>query len=435
MKQLFLLGSLILIFINTNAQFTPAQIKTYEQKYEKPYVIVDSTGKEIKTFYAKKAYSFHYGLARFSKYNMQTGKLLGGYMNTRGETVIPLQYKKVENFTEHAAIVKLPGHSRYTIIDRQGNPILDQTFIRAFCKGRYCTFTADDEEAENLKKRYNLSYKGVIDVIEKRVVLAKSKWPTCGISNIYNDKPPILTVVNTALGKSGYSTINNKMISDFFTDDCLYFGNKYGEGEKGIIDREGNVVYPYNGKKVYIASDKHDLVYRVVGKSELYNRQILLENFEGKRIVEDTLLSRISFEGDLAVITYVDDEKRDKNGRLVSKTIVQALIDYTGKFIIPKANQEIKFDTFDPNYIDVKRNGRWRRYNKDGSYFSKLDENKRIIFSAFGEANFSSYYDEAAGLYGIVNRKGEAITPPRYAKHFVFDKTGYAVAQLPKKQG
>ena len=440
MKNLCLAILFLFFSTFTFAQYSQSQIEAYEKKNEKAYAIIDSTGKVVKEFYAKRAYGFNSGLARIYKYNMKTGKKLGGFMNTKGEIVVPLKYKDMRDFTEHVARVKFPGETRYSIIDKTGTPIINQKFADVFCKGRYCSFSADDEAAKKLKKEKRLAYKGLIDVVDKKILLDRSKFPSCGFANFNNNEPPIMTVIDLKTGKSGFSSVNNEMISNFFFKGCVHFGKIYGLGEKGIIDAKGNVVYLYpNGQKVFIASEKHKLIYRNVVKNPSGNRfgWVVLENFKGERILQDSVYDLIKFKNDYAIVTYSTKENVNKKTGMSGPAIkVEALIDYKGKMIIPKGQHNISFDIFDPNYVDVRivvagGEDKWRRYNIDGSYFSELDANKRIIFSAFGGANYSSYYDEEKKLYGIVNRKGEAVTPPIYPKHFLFGESGYAVVRLP----
>lgn len=91
----------------------------------KTFQAIDTSGNVIFEIEAERLYGFSDGMARIQQINLVNNEWVRGkgFINTKGEMVIPCIYDKVKNFVDGRAWVKKKNSNSWTLIDKQGNEI------------------------------------------------------------------------------------------------------------------------------------------------------------------------------------------------------------------------------------------------------------------------------------------------------------------------
>lgn len=91
----------------------------------KTYQAIDTNGNILFTIEAEHVYAFSDGLARIQQVNLVNNKWVRGigYINTKGEVVIPCTYEKARDFVNDRAWVRREGESHWTLINSKGDVI------------------------------------------------------------------------------------------------------------------------------------------------------------------------------------------------------------------------------------------------------------------------------------------------------------------------
>ncbi|MCR9172517.1 MAG: WG repeat-containing protein [bacterium] len=95
------------------------------QAANKTFQAIDSSGNVLFEIEAERVYEFSNGMARIQQVNLVNNQWVRGkgYINTKGEVVIPCIYDKVKDFVDGRAWVQKKGSDTWTLIDKQGNVI------------------------------------------------------------------------------------------------------------------------------------------------------------------------------------------------------------------------------------------------------------------------------------------------------------------------
>lgn len=91
----------------------------------KPYQAIDTSGKVIFEIEAERVYAFSNGMARIQQVNLVNNEWVRGkgYINKKGEVVIPCIYDKVQDFVDGRAWARKKDTKNWTLLDQQGNEI------------------------------------------------------------------------------------------------------------------------------------------------------------------------------------------------------------------------------------------------------------------------------------------------------------------------
>jgi len=91
----------------------------------KTFQAIDTNGNVLFTIEAERVYAYSDGMARIQQLNLVNNQWVrgSGYINTKGEVVIPCVYDKVRDFVDGRAWVKRKNESHWTLIDTNGNVI------------------------------------------------------------------------------------------------------------------------------------------------------------------------------------------------------------------------------------------------------------------------------------------------------------------------
>lgn len=345
-------------------------------------------------------------------------KGMWGYVNDEGLEVIPCRFREVSNFSEGLAAVKIG--SSWGFIDKQGDIVID------------------------------------------------FKYPRVG--NFKGD----LAWVTTANG-SGYINRKEVFVIPPRFDRTFDFEGEVARvilgGEYGLIDRNGKfitkpnyaTIEPFNEYGLAIVSSgKKWLKYSVINK-------------KGETLTSQTFNEIQPFSEGLAVVKLVDSYGYiDINGRLVIPcTYSKASGFYEGRaavqrdgtcgYISATGNEVVPFEfsrcqDFDGGkavvYKGIRRAG---LIDLDGNLIIEPSVNRLLTFSEGrglvrdNEYRFyyiteqaglyNGFYDQATefqhgvavvqvnGLWGIINRKGIEVIPPKYDKIETF-QNGYAKVRI-----
>lgn len=91
----------------------------------KPYQGIDTNGNVLFTIEAEFVYPFNDGMACIKQLNLINNKWERGYgfINTKGEIVIPCKFEDARKFVDNRAWVKKEGEAHWTLINKKGEVI------------------------------------------------------------------------------------------------------------------------------------------------------------------------------------------------------------------------------------------------------------------------------------------------------------------------
>jgi len=257
--------------------------------------------KDNKVIYVSKNYITNPFDARIFKDNRLAIKENNkyGYINEKGEIVIPIKYDIAKDFSEGLAAVSLNG--KWFFIDKTGKIIID-------CKEDY-----PDEFSEGLA---TVSLNGkwfLIDKTGKIIIDCKDNYP-----NDFSDGVSILSN-NTVIDKRGKALFIKKEHSDnIYIGGMLITSKRINNKDKyGFFDKTGKLICPY--KYDYINSFDNGVTTARI------NKDWYIIDKTGKRLY-------------LLGSKYIDVQGfSDGLARVLSKKLCVGFIDKTGKEVIPCA--------------------------------------------------------------------------------------------------
>jgi hypothetical protein len=361
---------------------------------QKTWTCIDSSGKELFSIQARWVYDFSNGLARIQKRTVINNKWVSnyGFINRKGEVVIPCVYEKANDFKTNVTWVKKKGSDIYSLIDQSGKTIPTKPY-----------------------KKVGTIVSGFTDR------LAVYKNGAMGFIN-----------------QEGTEVIPCKYSGSVIFSDGLCCVTPYnGNGKYGFIDPNGNIAIPFKYNQGGTSSFNNGLCRaKVQGRTVLINKKgkvvfktkyRTLQGFKMNRAAVCTKANRKGWgfvnQNDELIIggDYDHAKSFDQDGyAIVEKNGLKGLIDTNGKLVLP-----MKYSTI---YADYSKSGFYcgvypsnetlSLSNSKKDYFLKNFTPLKMKVKYLGHASGSNLIKFAAtnGKIGFINRKGEIKIPAIYDK-------------------
>lgn len=376
----------------------------------KPFKAIDENGRVLFTIEAQSVYEFSNGLARIKQQYIEGNQWVSGYgyINTKGEIVIPCKFEKANDFVAGRAWVKNIGDEYWTLIDVNGTVIP----TKKYTKVGYIFEWQPDRLAV-----YEGEAMGWIDRNGKEVIPCKY----AGSSTF--DREFGLACVSLATDESGkYGFLNQQgevaIPFQYVQAGTSSFHSGYCrvsiQGKTVLIDEKGTVRFtPKYGSL-------QDLSHGLMAVATKPNRQGWgYLNLKNEMVIPGIYdeASTINEEG------FATIEKSEKVG----------LIDSTGQLLL-----ELKYATI---YCEPKHDGyicavypvteptSLLETPKDyfNASFEKVDVGDVTLMSANGGKLIRFMTKE--GRYGFMNRNFEIVIPAQFDKVTAFSEGIALVAE------
>lgn len=202
------------------------------------YSIIGTDGKELFPSKYKITSLFHEGMAIVSNYDSTSRKETFGFINEKGELVIPFQFERVYDF--HSGLARFSAGGKYGFIDKQGKFVINPQFDDVY----------DFEKDLALIKQGSLY--GYIDKQGKIVINPQYK----DANSFYSG----LATVTSTDGKVGFiDEKGNYVINPQFEFATRFYGDISIirlAGKFGIINKKGSITV--NPKFDAVATEVRD---------------------------------------------------------------------------------------------------------------------------------------------------------------------------------
>jgi hypothetical protein len=290
-------------------------IAGYKSKKSSLYGFIDINGNKIGEPDFTGFNGFSEGMARVSQ-NIN-GKSKHGYINTRGEIIIPVEYESATSFNDGWAIVT--KDSSYFFLDKKGNlkePAREYDQLTEFRDG-YSLGTVKNTNSPNvyyyinkdLKEAFNITAKSAYPFWEDVAVINKDT--TYELINKKGETVKLLRGIDfmkfTNEGKLavrsekkwGYIDMKGNQVIPFQYDSCDSFKGDYAkvqiDGKWGIIDKTGKTIIKPQYKNI-IPGDNGIFTYYDTGWG--------VTDKTGKKLTEDIFLTITSFVNNRALARF-----------------------------------------------------------------------------------------------------------------------------------
>lgn len=369
---------------------------------------------------------------------IQDGKV--GYINQKGEMVIPPVFLNGYDFSNGLAAVRKDG--LYGFIDKKGKWIIEPQYDYAYNFIKGLTIVYKNEKPIFINKKGEMIlppvYNSLFFIDNKRVVVSTTYSRKRGILDIKSKKLVVDTTFNyisgfqngVALVRKNHPFIENKVQYGVIDKQGKYIVplNKYASIHYyssglaivqlrdtsdiyGVIDTKGKFLFEIPKEFDRYSANEHDFYdgYLKIKLPELNDGYI---NSKGKIVPNDTVYEEVTdFRNGLAFVMKKDEDN-------------YILIDKNFKRIGNEVFEEVQRDFFRNNYAIVRFNDVWGIIDRNGKYvvkpkYKEIDEIGVIANEYFF---FIEENDEGNKKYGMVNLKGEEIIKPIMQD---FDKEGF----------
>ncbi len=343
---------------------------------------------------------------------------LWGFVNAEGLEIIPCRFREVSNFSEGLAAVKIGR--QWGFIDKQGDVVIDFKYARAgnFKAGVAWVSVAEGTGYINRKEQFVIlpKFEKAFDFEgEVARVMADGKYGLINLQGHFVAKPRFTTI-------EGFNRHKLAIVS--YGKDWMRYGVINQAGDL-ITNQSYNEIQPFSeGLAVVKIRETYgfiDTTGRLV-ISPAYSKAAGFN--EGRAMVQkDNNCGYISRSGD-PVIPFQFSRCLDfQDGKaVVYKGLRRAgLIDLQGNLVIePSVDRLLQF-----------REGR-----------GLVRDNEYRFYYITEQANvYNGYYEQASefkhgvavvqmnGKWGVINRKGIEIIPPKYDQIETFEN-GYAKVRI-----
>ncbi len=390
MKNLFIALTLIFMF---NSHSSLAKNKVWN--------CINQQGQTVFTINAMHVYNFHNGLALVYKNTLVNNAWVTGYgyINQRGEVVIPCNLKKANDFIGDYTWVMLPNQDHYTLINKSGQIIPTKPYKKV---GYFYDFQKD------ICAVYENEKMGFIDMTGKEIIPCKY----LGL-NYFENGLCSVSLYDSESSKYGYINKKGEVVIpiNFKQAGPSNFEEGYARvkvnGKTVLIDTTGKVVF----KTIHgnIQSVNGDLISVFSGRNRTNWGWV---NFKDKIIIPQKYAHATSFNKDgLAVV--------ELNG-------LKGVIDMTGKIVIPIKYKTVYCDVTDDGFImgvyPTKENKSLMESKRD--YYDK-DYNLINIsqYQYVQHANGSSLIPfQQHDQWGFLNKAYQIVIPAQFKKVKTFSE-------------
>lgn len=377
---------ILFLILSLNIFFVQSQ----NNKYKKNYVCIDKDGKILFKTVLKNAYRYKNGLTKVNKYTIVGNKAYvdAGYMDEKGNIVIPCVYTRASNFKSGVAFVKKRGSEKYHMIDKQGKRLGNLEFDQM-------PFVFGDL----IKVRVNgkVGYANL-----------KGAWQ---IPPTYSDASPFYDDLTFA-GKEGKWAIidkTGKTLTGFIYPGPLSFQHGYARvrinGRWGIMDKNLKMLIPAQYENIEQYGDGL-FAYKQYGKWGYLDET-------GKVVIKAQYEDVDTFKGGIGIIT--------QNGK-------KGAVNTKGQIILQAKYDDIW--THDAKYHKILAafvGDKVTYFNTSGNTFTKV--NTDFLRGSQDGNGLIAYRDTDTRKWGYLNNQGEIVIKAQYCKMAAFSE-GKALVQV-----
>jgi len=361
----------------------------------KLWTCINEKGQTVFTIEAIRVYEFQNGLARVYKNTLVNNAWVTGYgfINKKGEVVIPCDLDKAYDFLGDYIWVKMANQDYFTLIDKKGTIIPTKQYKKV---GKF--YKSQNE----ICAVYENAKMGFIDQTGKEIVPCKYLG-----SSYFSNGLVCLTLYDGTEEKYGFMNKNGKFVIPMKYKQAgtssFYNGRARVkvDGKTVLIDTTGKVVFKTlhgNIQGVY-----NNLVCTFKGKNRTGWGWV---NFKDEVVIPQIYDHAVNFNDDGLAIVELND--------------LVGVIDTTGKVVIP-----LKYKTI---YCDITKDGFIMCVLPSTTNESLMNAKKDYFNANFEPINTSKYqYVMHANhsvympfkqndKWGFLNKSFEIIIPAQYKK-------------------
>jgi hypothetical protein len=288
-------------------------IAGYRCKSNSKYGFIDASGKLFGACTYDGFGGFNEGISRVDI--KASGKTKSGYINSKGETLLPIEYEDVRNFRNGWGLIK--KDSTYFFVDKNGKmKDLPRKYdnIYEFKSGFSVGMNKGENNGPNtyyyintdLKEQFNIKAKEAYLFWDDVAVIKRDKdyelvnkkgeifQALTGIENLKFSTDGMLAVRNN--GKWGYMDNKGNMVIAAKYDSCEQFKYGYGRfklnGKWGILDKNGNEIIEAKYENI-LSGDNGVFTY--------YDKSWGIIDKTGKIVIVPTFYNISPFEKDRAL--------------------------------------------------------------------------------------------------------------------------------------
>lgn len=350
-----------------------------------PSKLMNTKGEFFKTLEGNWLHRFSDGLAAISK---STENKTSGYIDTKGNVVLPLKYDHTGDFSEGYGYIK--DGSKYFVVDRKGQILKGGPYENVFG-------FSDGLCSVQLNKKY-----GFINTKGEMVIA-----PTYDLPSKFHNGYAVVKVLDKRqadlnMRKAGLAQPQGRAGAPSLT---------------GLIDKTGKVIIPINNFEVIPLSKHLYCVYSLNEKGHLVGT--LVDN-TNKTIIPTAPYHYQPFSEDYVIqLKYVNE-------------LPQAgLVDKAGKTALPNEYSEIK-KMVEDRAIVAKQQGSNASFDISAYRYGVINDKAELIVPLQYEKieDYSSGYAmvQKNGKWGYIDKEGKEVLPCEFDEAFPFSE-GIALAK------
>jgi len=361
--------------------------------YDEEWTYIDKTGKIICDRRFTIAEEFENGLAKVFEYNQSERESLAGAINSKGEIVIPLQYK---------ALIRAGKCFKYS----KGVGTMFPTY--------YGLMNQDYKEVTEEKYKFGVSFGDTLFVVGQK------DFPN-GV-NLINTKGKELIPLNYK-SWSLYSNSKNSILM-FYTD--------YSDIDNSIPGQLYNTRTGIISEEVYVPDMDNQIIVMNVFTPSLHNFHPAIIDLSGKVLV-DKSYSCLYSSSETGYLGSEDD-------------LYEKIVRHDTTWIFNKATKKmtrvkyfvLEADDFSEGRLRVASSANKTEYGSDDGKFGFVDSSLKMVipfkYSSVdnfenGRAKFSLVKPDAySSSYGFFDKAGVEVIKPIYSEATNFSH-GYAFVQ------
>ncbi|MFT5819647.1 MAG: hypothetical protein ACI8ZM_000872 [Crocinitomix sp.] len=370
------------------------------QAKNKTWACMDENGETIFTIDAIYVSDFHNGLAVVHKNTLVNNAWVtgDGYVNRKGEIVIPCDLDKAQDFNADVAWIKRDGESFYRLIDKTGKVLPTQQYEKV---GIF--FESDLKRCAVYKD----GKMGFVDELGNEVIPCKYVG-----SSSFSEGLASVALASSIKGEYGFINRDGEVVIplSFIQAGTSSFNDGLARatmaGKTVLIDKGGNVVFKTKNRNIQGTN------YGLVSVITKANRKGWgWVNFKDEFVIDPIYDHAINFNK----VGYA----------VVEKGGLKGMIDTTGRMILP-----LKYETI---YCDISKDGYYcgvypsakvtSLANAKKDYFDadlKIIPLENVKYLMGAKNGNRIAFANAEGKKGYMDRNYQIVIPPLFAKAKTF---------------
>ncbi len=406
------------------------------------YGYLDATGNEvIITKFDQADYFQQNGLAKVGKSNADTKyKTLYGYINKKGEEVIPLIYETISAFENGLAYAKDPETNRYGYLDQSGKWAVNPVYLSAFgfdeSGGAWVKMTDDKYHYINKsgKDFGTIDKSGTTTKTFKDgyAVEADTEFPYALVDingKIIKDIEDCSAIYNFSEGMAGYKSKSKDLYGFIDINGNKVIAADY-TGFSGFKEGISRVTQNINGKTKYGYIDTKGQI--LIPFEEYQSAGAFIDGLA--LIKKDSIYYYLDKKGKLLELPRKYDALTDFKSGFALGTINAINGPNTYYYINTSLKEAFSISTkaawsFWEDAAIINRGGVYEMLNTKGETIKKLDGVDFLKFTREGKLAVRENKK-----WGFVNTKGDMVIKPQFDSCDSFNK-GYAKVKAGDKWG